>query len=198
VRKPPAPPRLILLIIAVLAAAAIAAALAGCGGSNDQTVTVGQGQTITVGGDVHGFYDELETILDQFPYQHWYVGCVMKEARKLLDPKEAKELEELPEAEREERSTAIAAKAGPACEKSGRPVIDPNASSKQLELLRAGSLPAMTELAESNGYSPTQVACVQSFYEKLPNKKLIELRNGTKKVREGILVSVFRPCAQLK
>jgi hypothetical protein len=183
-----------LIAIAVLAAAVIA----GCGGSSDQTVTVGEGQTITVDGDVHGFYDELETILDQFPYQHWYVGCVMREARKLLDPKEAKELENLPEAEREKRSTQIAAKAGPACEKSGRPVIDPNASSKQLELLRAGSIPAMTELAENNGYSPTQVECVEAFFEKLPDKKLIELRNGTDKVREGILVSVFRPCARLK
>jgi hypothetical protein len=186
--------RFIPLFVVLLATAVIA----GCGGSSDQTVTVGEGQTITVGGDVHGFYDELETILDQFPYQHWYVGCVMKEAKKLLDPKEAKELEELPEAKREKRSTEIAAKAGPACEKSGRPVIDPNASSKQLDLLRAGSIPAMTELAENNGYSPTQVECVESFFEKLPDKKLIELRNGTEKVREGILVSVFRPCAQLK
>ncbi len=46
--------------------------------------------------------------------------------------------------------------------------------------------------------SSTQVACVQTFFEKLPDKKIIELRNGTDKLREGILVSVFRPCAQLK
>jgi hypothetical protein len=194
VRSSAAPLRLVLLAIAALAAAVIA----GCGGSSNQTVTVGEGQSIVVGGDVHGFYDELETILDQFPYQHWYVNCMMKEARKLLDPKEAKELEELPGSDREKRYIAIAAKAGPACEKSGRPVIDPNATDKQFEFLRVGSLPAMTELAENNGYSPTQVECVETFFEKLPNKKLIQLHNGTKKAREGILVSVFRPCAELK
>ena len=46
--------------------------------------------------------------------------------------------------------------------------------------------------------SSTQVECVQSFFAKLPDEKIIELRNGTDKVREAILVSVFRPCAQLK
>jgi hypothetical protein len=186
--------RLIPLAIVVLAAVLIA----GCGGSSHQTVAGGEGQTITFDGDVHGFYEELETILDQLPYQHWYVGCVIREARKLLDPKEAKELGGLPEAKREQRSAEIATKAGPACERSGRPVIDPNASAKQFELLRASSIPAMTELAENNGYSPTQVECVQAFFQKLPDKKLIEFRNSTEKVREGILVSVFRPCAELK
>lgn len=188
--------RILLVLGAALAAAVL---VAGCGGgSSDQTLSVGNGETITVSGDVHGFYGELEAILEQFPYQHWYVACVVREAKKILGPKEAAELENLPEAERQEKAQKAAAEAEPACEKTNRPTIDPNASSKEVELLRVSSIPGITEFAETNGMSSTQVECVQSFFAKLPDKKVIELRNGTDKVREAILVSVFRPCAQLK
>lgn len=187
--------RICLLLGAVLAAAIL---FAGCGGSSDQTLSVGSEGTITVSGDVHGFYGELEAILDQFPYQHWYVACVVREAKKILSPNEAVELEGLPEAERQEKTQSVVTEAQPGCEKTARPAIDPNASSKEIGLLRANSVPGITSLAETNGMSSTQVACVQSFFEKLPDQKIIELRNGTDKVREGILVSVFRPCAQLK
>jgi hypothetical protein len=190
-----APARISLLVGAVLAAAVL---VAGCGGSGDQTLSVGEGETITVPTDVSGFYGELKAILDQFPYQQWYVNCVVGEAKKILGPEGAEELEELPEAEREEKAQEAAAKAEPACEKTDRPTVNPNASSEEIELLRVSSVPGITEFAESNGMSKTQVACVQSFFKKLPDKKIIELRNGTDKAREGILVSVFRPCAQLK
>ena len=194
-RTASAPARLLLLLTAALAAAVL---VAGCGGSSDETSSVGNGQTITVSGDVHGFYGELESILDQFPYQHWYVACVVREAKHILGPDGAKELEELPEAERQKKAQEAAAEAEPACEQTSRPTIDPNASSKEIDLLRASSIPGMVEFAETNGMSKTQVACVESFFKKLSDEELIELRNGTDKVREGILVSVFRPCAQLK
>jgi hypothetical protein len=195
VRTASAPARIVLLVLAALAAAVL---VAGCGGSSEQTLSVGEGETITVPTDVSGFYGELEAILDQFPYQRWYVSCVVREAKKILGPEGAAELEELPEGEREKKAQEAAAKAEPACEKTDRPTIDPNASSEEIELLRVSSIPGITEFAESNGMSSTQVACVQSFFKKLPDKKIIELRNGTDKAREGILVSVFRPCAQLK
>jgi hypothetical protein len=186
-------------ILSLLSAALVAAVLvAGCGGSSDQTLSVGSGETITVSGDVHGFYGELEAILDQFPYQHWYVACVVREAEKILGPKEAEELAGLPEAERQEKTQQTVNKAQPGCEKTARPTVDPNASSKEIALLRTSTLPGIVGLAESNGMSSTQVECVEAFFAKLPDKKIIELRNGTDKVREGILVSVFRPCAQLK
>jgi len=188
--------RILSLLGAVLAAAVL---VAGCGGgSSDQTLSVGNGETITVAGDVHGFYGELEAILGQFPYQHWYVACVVREAKKILSPEEAEELADLPEAERQEKTQQTVTKAQPGCEKTARPTVDPNASSKEIALLRTSSLPGIVGLAETNGMSSSQVECVEAFFAKLPDKKIIELRNGTDKVREGILVSVFRPCAQLK
>ena len=191
-----APVRIVLLVSAALAALGL---VAGCGGSSsDQTLSVGEGQTITVPSDVSGFYGELEAILDQFPYQHWYVACVVREAEKILSPKEAEELADLPEAERQEKTQQTVSEAQPGCEKTARPTVDPNASSKEIGLLRASSVPGITSLAETNGMSSTQVDCVRSFFEKLPDEKIVELRNGTDKVREAILVSVFRPCAQLK
>jgi hypothetical protein len=196
VRFASARPRLLGLLAAVLTVAAL---VAGCGGgSSDQTLSVGNGETITVSGDVHGFYGELEAILDQFPYQHWYVACVVREAEKILSPKEAEELADLPDAERQEKTQQTVTKAQPRCEKTSRPTVDPNASSKEIDLLRSSSVPGIVGLAESNGMSSTQVECVEAFFAKLPDKKIVELRNGTDKVREGILVSVFRPCAQLK
>ena len=187
--------RILSLLATVVAVAAL---LAGCGGSSDQTLSVGNGQTITVAGDVHGLYGELEAILAQFPYQHWYVACLVREAQQILGPNGAEELEELPQSERQEKFQQTVTKAQPGCEKTDRPTIDPNASGKEISLLRAGTIPAITNLAETNGMSPTQVACVENFFAKLPDRKIIELHNGTDEAREGILVSVFRPCAQLK
>lgn len=189
------PLRLVLLLIA---AALVGAVVAGCGSSGKETGTVGGGETVTIPADAEGFYGELEAILDQYPYQQWYVSCAMREAKKILSPKEAEELEDLPESEREQKSQEVAAKAGPPCEKSGRPTIDPNASSAEIQLLRVSSVPAIAEFAETNGMNATQVACVQSLFKKLSDKQMIELRNGTSEVREGILVSVFKPCSRLK
>jgi hypothetical protein len=185
-------PRAVLALIAVLAAAA----LAGCGGgSGDQTVSVGK-ETITVPGDTHGVYAELNAILDQLPYQSWYTKCVVGQVETVLSPEEAEELAELPEAEREEKALQITSKAGPICEaKHHRPVIDPNASSKELDLLRAGYITSMKSVAEAGGANAAQTACIERGFEKLPEQELIGIGNGSKKVREGILLSVFKPCA---
>ncbi|MBS1863962.1 MAG: hypothetical protein JSS68_19870 [Actinobacteria bacterium] len=183
----------LLLVLAALAGGL----LASCGGGGEETGTVGGG-TVTIPGDAEGVYGELEAILDQYPYQRWYVDCVMREAKKFLDPREAEEMEAMPDAKREQKSQEVAAKAGPACEKSGRPTIDPNASSAEIQLLRVSSAPAIAEFAEGHGMSSIQVACVQSLFKKLSDKQMIELRNGTAKAREGILVSVFKPCSRLK
>ena len=187
--------RATLLVLVALATPA----LAGCGSSGDQTATVGNGQTVTVPGDVHGVYGELEAILDQLPYQHWYTKCVVDQVEKVLSPAEAETLSELPESQREQKAIAITAKAGPDCEKkTGRPPIDPNASSKELDLLRAGYITSMVALSEANKLTPGQTSCVESGVESLPDKQLIEIGNGTEKVREGILLSVFKPCAKVK
>jgi hypothetical protein len=194
VPTPSARLRIVSLLGAVLAAGVL---VAGCGGS-DQTSGAGDGGTVTISGDQHGFFGELEAVLDQFPYQHWYVACVVREAKRIVDPEEAEELADLPEAQRQEKTQLAVDKAQPGCEKTARPTVDPNASSEEIALLRSSSLPGIVGLAESNGMSSSQVECVEAFFEKLTDKKIIELRNGTDKVREGILVSVFRPCAQLK
>jgi hypothetical protein len=187
--------RAVLLTAVVLAAAV----LVGCGGSSGETVSIGSGQTITVPSDTHGVYAELEAILDQLPYQHWYTKCVVGRVEKILSPAEAKALSELPESKREQKAMQITAGAGPACERSTRrPVIDPDASSQELALLRVGYVNSMKALAEANGLSPTQTACVERGFEKIPDKQIIGIGDGTEKVREGILLSVFKPCAKLK
>jgi len=190
------PPRAVLALIAVL----VAVTAAGCGGgSGDQTATVG-GETITVPGDTHGVYAELEAILDQLPYRPWYTRCVVGEVEKVLSPDEADELSKLPEAEREEKATQITAEAGPTCEAQHHhlPVIDPQASTKELDLLRAGYVTSMKGVAEANGATPDQTACIEAGFEQLPQKDLIAIGNGSKTAREGILLSVFKPCSKEK
>jgi hypothetical protein len=187
------------LVLSALVVALLAAVVAGCGSSGDQTLSVGSEQTITVPSDVHGFYGEMEAILAQFPYQHWYAACVVRASKHLLSPAEAEALSELSESQREAKVTQVTATAGPACEKAiGRPVVDPNASPKQLDLLRAGAIQQIVELAEANHFTSAQVSCVQNGSETISDKQLIALRNGTDKVREGILLSVFKPCAKAK
>jgi hypothetical protein len=189
-------PRAALALIAVLCAGV----LAGCGGSSgDQTVSVGK-ETITVPGDTHGVYAELGAILDQLPYRPWYAKCVVAQVEKVLSPTEAEELAELPESEREAKATQITSQAGPVCEakRPDRPVIDANASAKELDLLRAGYVSSMKAVAESNGANPSQTACIESGFQQLPEKELIAIGNGTKKVREAVLLSIFKPCASGK
>lgn len=184
-------PRAVLALIAVL----LAAAVAGCGGGSG-SATVGSGkETFTVPADVHGFYGELGAILDQLPYEAWYTKCVIAEVKKTLPPKEAEELEELPEEERERKTVEVSSQAGPACEaKHHLPVVDPHASTKELDLLRAGYITSFVALAEAGGASPGQATCVETRIEQLPQEKLIEIGNGTKPVRKGILLSIFKPC----
>jgi hypothetical protein len=182
--------RVTLLAIVALAAAV----LAGCG-SSGETASV-NGQTVTVPSDVHGFYDELETILAQFPYQDWYSECVVSTTKKSLSPAEAEELSSLPEGKREAKEEAIISKAGPECEKSSsRPVIDPNATEQQLALYRTGYIAPLREIAESDKFSEAGLTCVEEAVEALPAKKVITLGNGARKAREAILVSILTPCA---
>ena len=122
--------------------------VAGCGGSSGGDSTA-SGQTVTIPGDVHGFFDEQEAIFGQFPYQHWYAACLRREAEAILTPEEAEEIDSEPQAEREERTNQVVSEASGRCEQSGRPAVDPNASAGQLALLRAATLGAVVELAET-------------------------------------------------
>jgi hypothetical protein len=178
-------------LIAILTACV----LAGCGGSSDQTSSEGD-QTITVPSGTHGVYAELQALLDQLPYQSWYTKCVVAQVKKDLTPAEAEALGELPEADRDKKAFQVIATAGPTCEREhDRPVVDPNASTKELDLLRAGYITSMTAVAESNGATPSQTACVEKGFQELPDHLVVGIANAPNKVREGILLSVFKPCA---
>lgn len=185
--------RATLLVIAALVTGLL---LAACGSSGGQTESVGGG-TVTVPADVHGVYPELETLLAQFPYQRWYTDCVIAKVKKELSPKEAEALEELPESSRANKAEQVIAAAGPACEKSSnRPLIDPNASDKELALYRAGFVEPMRRVAETHGFEGAQVECVEEKVEGLPGGKVVGLGNGTHRVRQGILLSVLAQCVK--
>jgi hypothetical protein len=188
------PARATLALIAVLAAAL----LAGCGDSSDQAAGT-DGQAITVPSGTHGVYAELQAILDQLPYQSWYTRCVVDQVKRKLTPAEAEALGELPEAERDDKAFQVIATAGPTCERRHRrTVVDPNATSEELDLLRAGYVTSQTAVAESHGATRSQAACVRRGFEHLPDKAVIGIANAPDKVREGILLSVFKPCASSK
>ncbi|HVW45409.1 MAG TPA: hypothetical protein VHA76_00020 [Solirubrobacterales bacterium] len=183
---------------ALLATAALVTGLllAACGGSGDQTASVGGG-TITVPGDVHGVYGELESLLAQFPYQRWYTECVVARVKKELGPREAEALEEQAESSDTVKAEKIIAAAGRACEKtSGRPVIDPNATDQELAIYRGGLVEEMRKIAESRGFEGARLECVERTFEELPGGKVVGLGNGTHQVREGILLSVLAQCVK--
>jgi hypothetical protein len=179
-----------------LALIAVAAALlvAGCGGSGGAD-SLGDA-TVTVPSNVSGIGGELKAILDQLPYQGWYTSCVERRFAAALGPGEEEALAALPEAEREKRFEAIVAKVGPACEKStDRPLVDPNATSQELDLLRAELVPAMREIAESQGLDATQSECLTRAFENLPDRFIVAFGNGDQKARGQILLTVFKTCA---
>jgi hypothetical protein len=186
--------RATLLVIAALATGLL---LAACGGSSgDQTKSVGGG-TITVPADVHGVYSELETLLAQFPYQRWYTHCVVARVKKELSPKEAEALDQNPESSGVGKAEKIIAAAGAACKRSSkRPLIDPNASEKELALFRAGFIGPYKSDAEKQGFEGAGLECIEETVERLPRGKVIGLGNGTDAVREGILLSVLAQCVK--
>jgi hypothetical protein len=144
----------------VIAALAIGLLLAACGSSGDQTKSVG-GAIVTVPTDVHGIYPELETLLAQFPYQRWYTDCVIARAKKELSPKEAEALSQNPESSGVGKAEQIIAAAGSACKKSSkRPLVDPNASEKELALFRTGFVGRLRGIAEAHGFEDAQLECV--------------------------------------
>ena len=185
--------RATLLVIAALATGLL---LAACGSSSGQTES-GGGGTITVPADVHGVFPELETLLAQFPYQRWYTDCIVARVKKELSPEEVEALEERPESSLAGKAKRIIAAAGPACEESSnRPVIDPNASAKELALYRAGYVERIRKVAETHGFEGAQVECVEQTVEELPGSEVVGLGNGTHQVREGILLSVLAQCVK--
>jgi hypothetical protein len=184
--------RATLLVIAALATGLL---LAACGSSSGgQTQSVG-GAVVTVPTDVHGIYPELETLLAQFPYQRWYTNCVIARAKKELSPKEAEALNQNPESSGVGKAEQIIAAAGSACKKSSkRPLVDPNASEKELALFRAGFVGRLRGIAEAHGFEGAQLECVGQTVEELPTGKVLGLGNGTQQVREGIELSVLAQC----
>jgi hypothetical protein len=185
--------RATLLVIAALATGLL---LAACGSSGDQTKSVG-GAIVTVPTDVHGIYPELETLLAQFPYQRWYTDCVLARAKKELSPKEAEALDQSPESSGVGKAEQIIAAAGVACKKSSnRPLVDPNASQKELALFRAGFVEPYRSEAEKHGFEGAQLECVEQTVEELPVGKVVGLGNGTDAVRKGILLSVLAQCVK--
>jgi hypothetical protein len=168
-------------VLAVLAALL----LASCGGGGDRTAAVGNA-TVTIPSDVHGLKGELRALLEQFPYQRWYTACVEQRFEAGGEPEAGGSL------------NAILAKAGAACERTshGRKPVDPNASSQELDLLRAELVPTMVGLAESNGLDPSQSECLTGAFEKLPDKYIVQFGNGDEKLRGDILLTVFKTCAE--
>jgi hypothetical protein len=185
--------RATLLVILALATGLLVAA---CGSSGDETKSVG-GAVVTVPTDVHGIYPELETLLAQFPYQRWYTDCVLARAKKELSPKEAEALNQSPESSGVGKAEQIIAAAGVACRKSSkRPLVDPNASERELALFRAGFVEPYRSQGEEHGFEGAQLECIEETVEELPRGKVIGLGNGTSAVREGILLSVLAQCVK--
>jgi len=184
--------RATLLVIAALAMGLLVAA---CGSSGGKTESVG-GATVTVPADVHGVYPELEALLAQFPYQGWYTKCVITRVKKELSPSEVEALEQKPESAGAGKAEQDIAAAGAACKKSKRPLVDPNASEKELALFRAGFVEPLRSEAEKNGFEGAQLECVERTVEELPPGKVIALGNGTSAVRKGILLSVLAQCVK--
>ena len=181
--------RAALLVIAALATGLL---LAACGGSGDETSSVGRAE-ITVPSDVHGVVPELEAVLAQFPYQRWYRDCIVATVKKELTPAEA----EATEASGAANAEKIIGAAGSTCkESSHRPIVDPNASEKQLDILRAGFAEQIRPQAERKGFKGTRLECVERTAEELPSGKVLGLANGTHEVREGILLSVLAQCVK--
>jgi hypothetical protein len=184
--------RATLLVIAALLTGLL---LAACGSSGSKTERVGGG-TITVPADVHGVYPELETLLAQFPYQGWYTKCVISRVKSELSPQEVETLEQKPESSGAGKAEEIIAAAGAACKESKRPLIDPNASAKELALFRAGFVEPLQSEAEKHGFEGAQLECVEQTVEELPVGKVVGLGNGTNAVRKGILLSVLAQCVK--
>ena len=166
-----------------------------CGGSGDKVATVGTSE-ITVSGDTptDTFYEKFRALTEQSPYLPWFTSCLEREAKQLMTPAEAKELESAPEAEGLKRLTATFASASEICETNGRHYIDPEASEEELEIVRSSEAVGVGMMLKAQGFPDEMVSCMEDLIGAVPPQELVTLIEGKPSERERLFERLGARC----
>ncbi len=169
--------------------------VSACGGSGDKVATVGTSE-ITVSEDTptDTFYEKFRALIDQGPYLPWYTSCLEREAKKIISPAEAKELESASEAEKGKRLSAAFISASEACEGDGKRYIDPDASEAELEVVRSSEAVGVGAMLKAEGIPANLASCMEELVGAIPTKELLVLIEGEQSERERFFERLGARC----
>lgn len=169
--------------------------ISACGGSGDKVATVGTSEvTISEDTPTDTFYEKFRALIDQGPYLPWYTSCLEKEAKKIISPAEANELESASEDERAKRLSAAFISASEACDSNGRRYIDPNASEAELEVVRSSEVVGVGAMLKVHGASDKVASCMEELVGAVPTKELLVLLEGKQSERERFFERLGAQC----
>jgi hypothetical protein len=169
---------------------------AGCGSSGDVTATVA-GEEVTIAGDVDpSTFAITRELLRQTPFTSWYQRCIITQAEGVLSPAEAKRLTAIPrESERrKQRELDLLIKIGPACEKTNRNLIDPDAPPESFDLVRAQTSESMRLLFRKEGFGEAKQVCAAEAVLETSNEEYTSIMNSNAKARETRFLRLISPC----
>lgn len=192
-------------IAAVLSIAGLAflTGLAGCGddsGSDTVEAEIAKGVTISVPSDADQspkefLSDTLNAVADKVGFSDEWKACIASEIDSIPDAR----LEPILDAPDGEASTQAAlkynAQISAACEKKVAEAVDPDATSEQIDALRALTASQLTQTFEGSGASDKQAACMVEQYEALSDNEAVEFANLSARQSFQTLSEWARGCA---
>jgi hypothetical protein len=159
-------------------------------------VVVVAGHKITIPTDTkRNIFAVTEALLVKVGYRPWYRNCIIGQAERLLTQREAERFRNLSESRLSKKSAELMEKAAPNCEQPGRQIIDPDATSEQVAIVRLQTAHIFGQLLnEDETVSSTLRNCAVAQLNQTSDAEVIRLVNSSEADRQAQYVQLFKPC----
>jgi hypothetical protein len=186
------------VLVAVLALLVIGGTIKGLvhdTPKREKIVRVG-GRVLTIPTDTpKNVFAVTRAAMKQMGYLPWYQDCIIGQAERLLTPAEARRLMRAPKSKRNDAELTLILKAGPHCEEPGRATVNPNATPRQLSIIRFQSAETVRLLFAKEKLSSRFQTCASRQIRHATDAETLELANGSPAVQEAALLRLLKPCA---
>lgn len=171
--------------------------LAGCGGSDQQTITLGGSRVEVDAGDGRPTKD-IRSLLRRMaavgPYRPWYRACIVQQVSDQVSPADFERLAAEPPRQQREELLRLIEGGAPDCEMPGKDKIDPNASAEQFEFLRGSTVVVMGTVLLREGFPAEVVECVRRGAHRMGAAELTIYIDGTQEEIESVVEPIIKAC----
>lgn len=187
-----------IAILVLLAVAGTLKAVIGGGGSdpNYRVVTVGK---VEVSIPFFTSREELIPVtinkyLAKLGYVTSYRRCVSREIAKAVGPTELEEDAKLPDKAFKKKGLDLIAQASPICAEAKRAILSPNATPRQIAIIRESFVEALPLELGGLNLTDQQVACAENRVGEISDSDVLAIENDGPQEGEAILVAAMKPC----